>query len=296
MATFELLEPRSTEEAAALLAQHGDEARIIAGGTAVVIMLKNRLIAPGYIVSLGRVDDLRYIRSDADGSLRIGSMTTLRDVELSPLVQTSFPTLARTFRQVANVRVRHAATVGGNLSEADYASDPPCVLVAARARVRASSPRGQREIPLETFFTGFYETALGPDEVLTELIVPAQPDSLHSAYLKYVTRSAEDRPCVGVAAFVDVDLNGVCRDLRVVVGAVAETPQEVAAAEQLAAGERLTDDLIGEVAERYAAAIEPLADLRGSAWYRTQMVRVFVRDAIKEALSTDGRRSPMEAE
>jgi len=283
MRTFELLEPHSLEETTALLARHGDEAKIVAGGTAVVIMLKNRLIAPGYIVSLGNLEGLRYVQSDADGSLRIGAMTTLREVERSPLVQRSCPTLARTCRQVANVRVRHAATVGGNLSEADYASDPPCVLVAARARVRVRSARGEREIPLDAFFRGFYETALEPDEILTELIVPAQPPSTGSTYIKYVTRSSEDRPCVGVAAFVDVDANGVCRDLRVAVGAVADTPQEVEAAEKLAMGQRLTDDLIGEIADQYAAAIEPISDIRGSAWYRTQMIRVFVRDAIVEA-------------
>lgn len=284
MKTFELLEPRSMEEAIALLAQHGDGARIIAGGTAVVIMLKNRLISPGYVVSLGNLEELHYIRSEADGGLRIGATATLREVELSPLVQAGCRSLARTCRQVANVRVRHAATVGGNLAEADYASDPPGLLVAARARVRVRGPRGEREIPLKVFFRGFYETALEPDEILAELIVPPQPASMGSTYLKYVTRSSEDRPCLGVAAFVDVDAEGVCRDLRVVVGAVAEIPQEVESAERLATGERLTDDLIQTIAEGYVAAIDPLSDLRGSAWYRRQMIRVFVRDAIREAL------------
>jgi carbon-monoxide dehydrogenase medium subunit len=284
MSTFELLEPRSLDEATSALAQYGGDARIIAGGTAVVIMLKNRLIIPGALVSLGDLDGLRYIRSSDDGSLRIGAMTTIREVERSEVVQRICPTLARTCHQVANVRVRHAATVGGNLSEADYASDPPCVLVAARARVRVASARGEREIPLTELFTDFYETAMQPDEVLVELIVPPQPPTVGSAYLKYVTRSSEDRPCLGAAAFVDVDADGVCRDLRVVVGAAAATPQEVPSAENLARGERLTPELVREVAEGYAAAIDPLSDLRGSAWYRTQMVRVFVRDAIEQAM------------
>ena len=286
MRALELHEPRSLEEATALLARHGDEAKIIAGGTALVIMLKNRLIAPGHLVSLGRVDGLSYIREDDTMGLRIGALTTIREVERSALVQKRCPTLAHTCARVANVRVRHAATVGGNLSEADYASDPPCVLVAAGARVRAVGPRGAREISLDGFFRGFYETALAPDEVLAELIVPPQPASMRSTYMKFVTRSSEDRPCLGVAAFVDVDADGVCRGLRVAVGAVADTPQEVAAAESLALGERLSGELIREVAEGYAAAIDPLSDLRGSAWYRTQMIRVFVRDAIQEALGS----------
>jgi carbon-monoxide dehydrogenase medium subunit len=286
--TMDLLEPHSIDEATSLLAQHGDDARIIAGGTAVVLMLKNRLISPGVLVSVAGLDDLKYIRAD-DGALRIGALTSIREVERSPTVLERCFTLADTCRQVANVRVRHAATVGGNLCEADYASDPPCVLVAARARVKVASARGEREVPLTEWFTDFYETARQPDEIVTELIVPIPSASTRSAYLKYVTRSHEDRPCLGVAAFVDLDAGGACKDLRVVVGAAAATPQEVPGAEKLAIGHQLTDEVIREVAEGYAAAIEPLSDLRGSAWYRTQMIRVFVRDAIKAALDGSAR-------
>jgi carbon-monoxide dehydrogenase medium subunit len=185
--------------------------------------------------------------------------------------------------QVGNVRVRNAATIGGNLSEADYASDPPCVLLAARARVKAASANGVREIPLTDFFVDFYQTTLQPDEILTELIVPPQAPSMRSTYIKYVTRSSEDRPCIGVAAFADVDAEGRCRDLRVAVGAAAATPQELESAVKLAVGQKLTVELAKEIAEQYAQAIDPISDLRGSAWYRTQMVRVFVRDAILQA-------------
>jgi carbon-monoxide dehydrogenase medium subunit len=282
--SFDLLEPGSVAEAADLLAQWGDEARIIAGGTAVVLMLKNQLIAPSALVSLGGLAELRYIHTDGDGTIRIGAMTTIREVERSPVVQAAYPALAHACRQVGNVRVRHAATIGGNLSEADYASDPPAVLVAARGRVRARSARGEREIPLTEWFTDFFETAIQPDELVTEVVLPPQPPSVRSAYLKYVTRSAEDRPCLGVAAFVDGDSGGPCRELRVVVGAAAATPQEVTSAEQKAIGQPLTPELIREIAEDYAAAIDPISDLRGSAWYRTQMIKVFVRDAILHAM------------
>ena len=285
MASMELLEPRSAEEAVSALAEHADEAKIIAGGTAVVLMLQNRLISPAYLVSLGRVDGLSYIRHEPGTGLRIGALTTIRDVEMSPLVREHVPVLAETCGKVANVRVRNAATIGGNLAEADYASDPPAVLVGLRARVAALSSRGTREIPLTEFFKDFYETALAEDEIVTEVLVPEPAPSLRSSYIKYVTRSSEDRPCIGTAAFVDLDDQGLCRELRVVINAVAETPQEIADAEALAGGQRLTDELVREVAERYAAAIDPLADLRGSAWYRTQMIRVFVRRAIEEALA-----------
>ena len=281
---MELLEPRSVDEAVSLLAQHADEAKIIAGGTAIVLMLQNRLISPGYLISLGRIGGLDDIDYEPGAGLRIGSLATIRKAETSPSVREHLPALAETFGQVANVRVRNAATVGGNLAEADYASDPPAVLVGLRARVKVASQRGVREIPLTEFFKDFYETALAEDEILTEVVVPELSPGWRSAYLKYVSRSSEDRPCVGAAAFVDLDEDGLCRELRVVVSAVAETPREVADAEALARGESLTDELIGEVAERYAEAIDPLSDLRGSAWYREQMIRVFVRRAIRAAL------------
>jgi carbon-monoxide dehydrogenase medium subunit len=281
---MELLEPRSVDEAVSLLAQHADQAKIIAGGTAVVLMLQNRLISPGYLISLGRIGGLDDITYQPGTGLRIGGLATIRQSETSPSVREQLPVLAETFGKVANVRVRNAATVGGNLAEADYASDPPPVLVGLRARVKAASQRGVREVPLTEFFKDFYETALAQDEVLTEVVVPELPPTWRSAYLKYVSRSSEDRPCVGAAAFVDLDERGLCRELRVVLSAVAETPQEFAEVEALARGERLTDELISEVAERYAGAIDPLSDLRGSSWYRKQMIRVFVRRAIRAAL------------
>jgi len=289
---MEILEPRSVEEAVSFLRQYGDAARIIAGGTAVVLMLQNRLISPACLVSLGRIDSLNYIRREPGVGLRIGALTPIRDAETSALVRERFPILAETFGKVANVRVRNAATVGGNLAEADYASDPPAVLVGLRARVKAVSQRGEREIPLTDFFRDFYETALAPDEVLTEVVVPEPPPGLRSAYIKYVTRSSEDRPCIGTAAFVDLDEGGRCRELRVVINAVAETPQEIAEAEQMAIGQQLTDEVVRAAAERYAEAIEPLADMRGSAWYRTQMIRVFVRRAIEQAVAGNSGEGP----
>lgn len=193
--------------------------------------------------------------------------------------------LASTFGKVANVRVRHAATVGGNMSEADYASDPPCVLVALRARAVAQGPNGTREIPLTHFFRDFYETALEPAEVLTEVIVPEGSKQAKQTYIKYVTRSSEDRPCIGACAWADVDEGGVCRELRVTLGAVAGTPREFGEAEAWAQGQQLGPDLIRQITEHYSEHIDPLSDMRGSAWYRKQMASVFVRRSIEEALN-----------
>src|SRR5918994_4748593 len=166
MPNIKLLQPATIDEAVALLAAE-NEAKVIAGGTALVIMLRNRLIAPATLISLGRLQELHAIRHEPGTGLTIGALVTVRDAEMSPVIREKNPTLAQAFGKVGNIRVRNATTVGGNLSEADYASDPPCVLVALRARVKARSVRGEREIPLTALFKGFYETALAADEILT---------------------------------------------------------------------------------------------------------------------------------
>jgi carbon-monoxide dehydrogenase medium subunit len=286
MPNIKLLRPAKLDEAVALLAAENNEAKIIAGGTALVIMLRNRLIAPATLISLGRLQELRAIRHEPGTGLTIGALVTVREAEMSPVIRERNPMLAQTFGKVGNIRVRHAATVGGNLSEADYASDPPCVLVALRARVKARSARGEREIPLTDLFRGFYETALAPDEILTELIVPDLAPGSRATYLKFISRSSEDRPCVGMALVMESERDGTCKDLRLVAGAVSETPQEIAAAEALARGKRLTDSLIAEIADAYAAAIEPLSDLRGSGWYRKQIIAVLARRALKHEMAS----------
>jgi aerobic carbon-monoxide dehydrogenase medium subunit len=276
MPNIKLLQPTSLNEAVSLLSEHSDETKIVSGGTAVVIMLRNRLIAPATLLSLGRLQELRSIHHEPGTGLRIGALVTIRDAEMSPIVREKHSVLAQAFGKVGNVRVRNAATVGGNLSEADY---------ALRARVKARSAHGEREIPLTDFFKGFYETVLARDEVLTELIVPDQAPDSRATYLKYVSRSSEDRPCVGMAVVLDNEADGRCKDLRLVAGAVSEIPQEIAAAETMARGKRLSDSLIEEIAELYSTGIEPLSDLRGSAWYRKKLIRVMARRAMQQVLA-----------
>ncbi len=286
MANIKLLQPTTLDEAVTLLSADGDRAKIVGGGTALVIMLKNRLISPSSLVSLGRLPDLRYIRYDPANGLRIGGLTSIRDAEQSGLLREKQPALASALSKVGNIRVRNAATVAGNLSEADYASDPPCMLVALRGKVKTVSLRGEREMPLTEFFTGFYETALSPDEILTELIVPDLPPNSRSVYLKYVSRSSEDRPCVGMAAVLENQPDGTCKELRLVAGAVAETPQEFQSAGAMARGQHLTDKLIDQIADACSNGVEPISDLRGSAWYRKKIIRVMARRAMQEVTAT----------
>jgi carbon-monoxide dehydrogenase medium subunit len=278
--SFKFIQAYSLPEMLDTLAQYGDEAKIIAGGTAVVLMLQQKLIAPEVLVSLGRVPDLDYIRAEADG-LHIGPLTLLRNVALSAEVWQQLPALAHACAEVGNVRIQNQATLGGNLAEADYASDPPAMLLALDAAVTISGPSGQRTVPLADFFLGFYTTVLEPDEVITDIFIPAPAADSRMTYLKFKSRSSEDRPCVGVAAVASFAQN-VCTGLRIAIGAACDMPRRLADVEALAQGQPLSDDLIDEIAEGYATNIETLNDLRGSTWYRTQMVRVHVRRALLE--------------
>jgi len=287
LSKIKFLEPTTFPEATVLLSEYGDEAKVIAGGTSVVLMLQQKLIFPSVLISLGRIEGWDFIRLEPDG-LHIGALTHLREAELSSLLREFCPALAYTFSVVGNVRVRNQATLGGNLSAADYAADPPAMLIALGARARLLGPNETREVSLSDFFHGFYTTALEPDEILTEVIIPAIPETARAAYYKYTSISAEGRPCVAVGALVDFDADGKCKDVRIAVGAAVETPQRVTEAEAMARGLVLTDDLVTAIAKEYARTLDPLSDVRGSAWYRREMIRVFVKRALQEV--RDGHR------
>ena len=253
--------PASLEEALALRAERGDEATVLAGGTFLGILMNQGFLAPSALLSLGRVPELREIEV-VDGELRLGAMVTHRRVEREVR---DWPVLARAFGLVASPRVRNQATVGGVLADADYASDPPAMLAALDARAVLRSPRGARAVSTSELILGYYETCIEPDELLVEVRVPPQPK--RATYRKFRSRSSEDRPCAAVAA---VNGDG---GLRVVVGAVAETPQDFP---------DLCDGEPAEVAAGYAGRIEPLSDSRGSARYRRRVIEAEVRRAVED--------------
>lgn len=276
------LRPQSIAEAAALLAEHGEDAKVVAGSTALTIMLRNRLIDPAVLVSIGGIPGLAE-RAVSDGVLRLGALATHRQVERDAEVRRVLPVVADTFAKVANVRVRNAATVGGVMAEADYASDPPAVFLGLDAVVVAEGPSGVRRISASDFFVAFYETSLAADEIVTAVEVPLPAPGSGAVYEKFVTRSSEDRPCVGVFAAARSTGSGRFADIRVAVGAASETPQRFTDLEALAEGTDLGDDICRSIADGYASRIETLDDVRGSAWYRTEMVRVWVRRALEHA-------------
>jgi len=271
--TPEWHEPRSLEEALALRAEHGDEAAVVAGGSFLGIVINQGLLAPTRLVALRRITDLDFIEA-GDGTLRLGAMATHRSVERHGGVREGWPALAFAFSVGAGPRVRNQATVGGVVADADYASDPPSMLAALRARVVAKSVRGERGIPMDEFILGHYATALEEDELVTELRIPHS--SGPSVYRKFRSRSSEDRPCVSVAAARDSG------DLRVVVGAVAERPQYFPEVCLLAKRETITNELATEIGRRYAERIEPLSDSRGSGRYRKRVIAVEVRRALED--------------
>jgi carbon-monoxide dehydrogenase medium subunit len=269
----EWYEPGSLDEVLSLRAEHGEEATVVAGGSFLGIVMNQKLFAPTMLVALRSVPDLDYIEVD-DRILRLGAMTTHRAVERSPVVWEGWPSLAFAFSVVASPRVRNQATVGGVVADADYASDPPSMLAALDARVVARSARGEREISMDEFILGHYETALEEDELVTEIRIPHSEG--RSVYRKFRSRSSEDRPCVSVAA---AEGNG---GLRVVVGAVAERPQYLPEICDLARGERVSGEPAAEIGRRYAEEIEPLSDSRGSARYRRRVIAVEVRRALED--------------
>jgi aerobic carbon-monoxide dehydrogenase medium subunit len=262
----EWLAPASLDEALALKAEHPN-ATVVAGGTFVGILVNQQLLAPPAFLSLGGIPALDRIAEEGD-ELSLGALATHRAVARSPLVREKWPALAATFALVASPRVRNRATVGGVLGDADYASDPPAMFVALRARAVVRSVRGRREIPLEELIVGHYETSLASDELIVEVRVPGGPH--RAVYRKFRTRSSEDRPCVGVAA---------CRrgdgELRIVVGAVADRPQFFP---ELCEG----DVEPAAVGRAYADAIDPMSDVRGSSEYRRRVIAVEVRRALEE--------------
>ena len=274
------LRPRSQNKAVALLAEYGYDAKIISGGTALVLMLQQKLIAPAVLVSLARVPGLDYLRAGEEG-LHIGANTTIHQVAQAPLVRERFPALSYACDVVGNIRVRQQATLAGNLAEADYASDPPAMLLALEAAVDVRGPSGERRIPLSDFFLGMYTTVLAPEEIISNIFIPWLPDQTRMTYRKFTTRSEGDRPCVAVAAVATME-DGICHDLRVAVGAATEIGRRLSEAEAMAHGHALGNELIGEIAAHYASRLDPLDDLRGSAWYRREMIRVEVSRALEE--------------
>lgn len=274
--------PESLDAMLALLAEHGEDSKIVAGGTAFTILWRAGLIQAGHLVSCSRLRGLGKITDDGE-SVGIGALATFRDAELSRTVQSSLPMLAAALRHVANVRVRNVATWGGNAAEADNTSDLPCLLAAMDADIEIASASGTRMVGAGDFFTDYFQTVLAPEEFIVRIKVPRPSAGWAGSYVKFVSRSAEDRTCIGVAAQLNVAGDGTCQGARVAVTGMAPVPLRVPAAEQALSGHALTGTALAEFARDYAAAADPVSDIRGSAEYRRRILPGLVREALARA-------------
>jgi aerobic carbon-monoxide dehydrogenase medium subunit len=288
MTPFELLEPRSLTEAAGLLGGGDASARPVAGGTAVMLMMKMGMLRPTRLVSL-RAIEKRYseIGAAPDGGLRIGAMTTLSALERSSVVKSKAPVIIRTLRTLSNVRVRNVATLGGHLAHADPHMDLPPVLIALGATVTTVSARGGRTLPLAELHAGYLETTLERGELIAEVTVPAQGQR-RAAYFKCTTRSADDWPALGVAVSLDIgseNEGGAVRDALIVISAATDKPTRLTGAEGVLRGARPDEATLRRAGDAGAAEAGVIADAHGSAAYKRELVRVYVARAVRAALS-----------
>lgn len=284
MERFELLEPNSLDEAFRLLSEYGDEARVYAGGTALVKLMKKRLVHPSYLVNIKGLKGLHYIREDEEG-LKIGALATLREIETSPLVRQRLKVVGEMVHTIGSVQIRNVGTLAGNLCFADPASDPAPILIALGANLKIASSEGERILPVEKFFTDFYETALSQGEILEEIQIPFLPKDSGAVYLKHTMRVAFDLAVVGAAVKLDVNAkDDVCMSSKIVLGGVASTPVRVKKAEELLKGKVINDTLITKVAMAASTEVDPIQDVRASAEYRREMIEVFVERGLQKAL------------
>jgi carbon-monoxide dehydrogenase medium subunit len=280
---FTYLEPSSLDETLALLAQHGDEAKLIAGGTGLVNLMKQRLTRPEFVIGLRALKPLTGIVED--GGLRIGALATLRSLEGSPAVRRHVPLLAEACRHVATVRVRSMATLGGAVAHADPNLDTPPALIALDAQIVVRSGRGQRKIRADQFFTGYFETVLEPDEIVTEIVIPAQPAGSGTAFLKFLPATQDDYATISVAVRVALGADGGIAEARVALGAAATVPVRAIAVEAGLAGKTTDETTFREVAPLVLRSIDPIADFRGSTDYKRRMAVVHVGRALAQAAS-----------
>jgi len=295
MFDFEFHNPASLDDALQMLERYGDDARLMAGGTALVLQMKQRFAQPGHVIGLRSLAAFSPERTEGDGLgaveetgvvLRIGSLCTLRRLEDHPLLRARIPLLAETVSRVATRRIRSMATIGGGLVNGDPNQDPPPALIALGASVELTSLSGSRTCPVEELFIDYYETDVRPGEVLTAVNVPVPKGDTCGAYLKFLPRTAEDYATVSVAAVVSLNPDNTCRDVRIALGAVGMTPVRAHAAEDLLRGQELTQDAIRAAAATVPDAVDPLDDFRGSADYKREMAGVFTRRAVMQALSS----------
>lgn len=279
---FEYYAPTTISEATALLKQHGPEAKILSGGMSLIPLMKLRLATPRCIIDINRIPNLAYIR-EADGFLKIGALTRESDLERSDLVRSKYPILSDTASTIGDPLVRNMATVAGNLAHGDPANDHPATMLALGAQVVAVGPKGERRIPVSSFFTGILSTALNPDELLTEILIPIPPPGSGGAYLK-LERKVGDFATAAVAVQLTIGAGGACERVGIGLTNAGPTPIKAEKAESVLRGKKIDDEAIRQAAQLASEESDPKSDLRGPAEYKRDLVRVLTARVIRRGL------------
>ena len=281
---FEMDQPTSLQEASLLLKEKGPGGRFLAGGTDLVIAMKEKGLVPKYIVDLKRLPGLSGIRENTDGSIAIGALTTMRQMETSPLLIRKYPFLCQSAAEVGSIQIRNRATVGGNMSNATPSADVAPSLIALDATARVASANGERTIALEDFFRGPGQTVMNSDEILTVITIPKTDPRVVGEYIKFSPREMMDLAYVGVATVYTItDQEKKCLGVRIVLGAVAPTPIRAKRAEAALEGQVLSEELAEKVGGIAAQEARPISDVRSSADYRRAMVGAMTKRALLNA-------------
>jgi len=300
MKKFDYLKPHTLDEALILMDQYGNRAQLIAGGTDVIVMIKQKESYPDVLISLQEIPGLDHIKYN--GELKIGPMVTHRTIEKSGLIREKFSALTDAADVLGSVQIRNVATIGGNIVTAAPSADTAAPLLALGAQLKLKSSKAERMVPLEQFFTGPGETVLEKGEILTEILIPRPLPNTGSAYWKLQRRGALDLPILGVAVLLSLDKGTVtcsdllctsspistvlhslegdevfCKEVRIALGVAAPTPMRATKAENLMRGKKISDELLEEVAETAAKEAQPRDSIRGEAWYRRDMIKVLVK-------------------
>jgi carbon-monoxide dehydrogenase medium subunit len=280
---FEFYQPTTLQEASRLLKDKGDGGRFLAGGTDLVIAMKEKGLLPKYIVDLKRVPNLSGIRENADGSITLGTLTTMYEIETSPLIKKKFPFLAQSAAEVGSIQIRNRATIGGNMCNATPSADTAPALIALNAAAQIAGVAGEHTMNLEEFFKAPGRNAMDPAEILTAITIPKTGPHLVGEYIKFSPRDMMDLAYIGVAVVYDLGSDKRCTGVRIVLGAVAPTPIRAKNSESLLEGQVLSEELATKVGDEAAREAKPISDVRSSADYRRAMVGVMTKRAVLNA-------------
>ncbi|MBI2329561.1 MAG: xanthine dehydrogenase family protein subunit M [Chloroflexi bacterium] len=287
MTSFEYYAPGSLEAALSLLNSRKGEAKVLAGGTDLIVQMKDGRAHPSHIVDVKNIPELNRLEWSQEEGLHIGAAVPLSRVAIYPPVVERFNILAQACSLIGSVQIRNRGTVGGNICNAAPSADTALPLLCLGARAVVAQLKETRIVPMESFFHGPGQTALARNELLVEIEIPTPPTHSAGYYLRHTPREEMDIAVVGVASFLVLASQGnLCQEARIALGAVAPTPTRAAQAEALLAGRTLREDVLEEAAERAVSAARPISDVRGSAEYRRELVRILTRRTLKRAWET----------